>query len=118
MPSRDWWLRIQDMLQSIDDILQRTAEMEFEDFEANRTVIKAVLYDFGIIGEASRNIPSDVRSRYPQIPWRLMADMRNVIFHEYFQVELEIVGSQFKIIYHYWYLHYRKFSIGKRRIEF
>jgi hypothetical protein len=48
MPSRDWRFCIQDMLQSINDILQRTAEMEFEDFVANRTVIKAVLYDLVI----------------------------------------------------------------------
>jgi len=55
VPSRDWQLRIQDILQSIAEILQRTEGMEFEDFMANRTIIKAVLYDFGIIGEAARN---------------------------------------------------------------
>ncbi|MDB9506021.1 DUF86 domain-containing protein [Microcystis aeruginosa CS-338/01] len=38
-----------------------------------------------------RNIPSDIQLRYRQIPWRLMGDMRNVIFHEYFRVELKIV---------------------------
>lgn len=91
MPSRDWRQRIQDILQSIAEILQRTAGMEFEDFRADSTIVKAVLYDFGIIGEAARNIPVDIQSRYPQIPWRLMGDMRNVMFHEYFQVELEIV---------------------------
>ena len=91
MPSRDWRLRIQDILQSITEILQRTEGMKFEDFMADRTIIKAVLYDLGIIGEAARNIPADIQSRYSQIPWRLMGDMRNVIFHEYFQVELEIV---------------------------
>jgi uncharacterized protein with HEPN domain len=91
MPSRDWRLRIQDILECITETLQRTAGIEFEDFIANRTIVKAVLYDFGIIGEAARNIPTDIQSRYPQIPWRLMGDMRNIIFHEYFQVELEIV---------------------------
>ena len=91
MPSRDWQQRIQDILQSITEILQRTGGMEFEDFMKDRTIIKAVLYDFGIIGEAARNIPADIQSRYPQIPWRLMGNMRNVMFHEYFQVELEIV---------------------------
>jgi uncharacterized protein with HEPN domain len=65
--------------------------MTFEEFKSNRTIIKAVLYDLGIIGEASRNIPSEVQLRYPQIPWRLMGDMRNVIFHEYFQLELPII---------------------------
>jgi uncharacterized protein with HEPN domain len=96
VPSRDWQLRIQDILQSIAEILQRTEGMEFEDFMANRTIIKAVLYDFGIIGEAARNIPPEIQSRYPQIPWRLMGDMRNIIFHEYFQVELEIIWRAIK----------------------
>ncbi len=90
MPSRDWKLRIQDIIESIDEILQRTENMIFEDFRENRTIVKAVLYDLGIIGEAAKNIPYEIQSRYPQIPWRLMGDIRNVIFHEYFQVELSI----------------------------
>jgi uncharacterized protein with HEPN domain len=65
MPSRNWQLRIRDILRSIDVILQRTSNMTFEDFVANETVIKAVLYDFGIIGEASRNIPRDIQFKYP-----------------------------------------------------
>ena len=91
MPFRDWQLRLQDIVESIDAILQRTADMEFEDCMANRTIVKANLYDFGIMGEAARNIPTEIRLRYPQIPWRLMGDMRNIIFHEYFQVELVII---------------------------
>ena len=91
MPFRDWELRLQDIVESIDAILQRTADMEFEDFMANRTIVKANLYDFGIMGEAARNIPTEIRLRYPQIPWRLMGDMRNIIFHEYFQIELIII---------------------------
>ncbi|MDJ0583186.1 MAG: DUF86 domain-containing protein [Crocosphaera sp.] len=65
--------------------------MTFEEFSNNRTIIKAVLYDFGIIGEATKNVPHHIQSRYPHIPWRLMGDMRNVIFHEYFQVKLPFI---------------------------
>ena len=64
--------------------------MSFEDFSSNRVTLKAVLYNLGIIGEASRNIPRDIQLRYSQIPWRLMGDMRNVIIHECFRVELAI----------------------------
>jgi uncharacterized protein with HEPN domain len=74
MPSRDWRLRLQDIVESINEILQRTAGMEFEDFTTHRTIVKAVLYDLGLIGEAARNIPSDIQSRYPQVPWRLIGE--------------------------------------------
>lgn len=88
MSSRGWQLRMQDIIDAIDSIERRTAEMTYEKFAANETVVKSVLYDFIIIGEASRNIPAEIQSRYSQIPWRLMSDMRNVIAHEYFQVNL------------------------------
>ena len=91
MPSRELQLRIQDIMESIDEILQRTANMTFEEFSNNRTIIKAVLYDFGIIGEAARNVSREIQLRYTHIPWRLMGDMRNVIFHEYFQVKLPLI---------------------------
>ena len=66
MPSRDWRQRIQDIWQSITEILQRTGGMEFKDFMQDRTIIKALLYDFGIIGEAVTNILADIQPRYSQ----------------------------------------------------
>ncbi|NJP09743.1 MAG: DUF86 domain-containing protein [Leptolyngbyaceae cyanobacterium RU_5_1] len=91
MSFRDWRSRVQDILTAIDEIQQCTTGVSFEDFMANRIVMKAALYDYMIIGEASRNIPLEVQALAPQIPWRLMNNMRNVVAHEYFQVELEIV---------------------------
>lgn len=91
MPSRDWQHRVQDILAAITGIQRRTAGIKFEDFQRNETIAKAVLYDFMIIGEASRNLPSEIQSCYPQTPWRLMGSMRNVMAHEYFQVNLERV---------------------------
>ena len=88
MSSRAWQFRVQDILDAIISIEQRTAKMTFETFAANETVVKSVLYDFIVIGEASRNIPAEIQSSYSQIPWRLMSDMRNIIAHEYFQVNL------------------------------
>ncbi len=75
MPFRDWQLRLQDIIESIDEILEWTANMTFEDFSSNRVTLKAVLYNLGIIGEASRNIPSEVQLRYSQIPWRLIVQL-------------------------------------------
>ena len=86
--SRIWQLRVQDILNSVTSIEQRTAGLTFEKFAANETIVKSVLYDFIIIGEAATNIPPEIQSRYSQIPWRLMSDMRNIMAHEYFQVNL------------------------------
>ena len=88
MSSRVWQLRVQDILEAVMSIEQGTAGMTFEQFAANETMVKSVLYDFIIIGEASANIPGEIQSRYSQIPWRLMSDMRNIMAHEYFQVNL------------------------------
>ena len=91
MSSRAWKLRIQDILDAIASIQFQTVAMSLEAFTADKTVVKAVLYDFIIIGEASANVPEGIQSRYPNIPWRLMQDMRNVMAHEYFQINVERV---------------------------
>jgi uncharacterized protein with HEPN domain len=91
MPSRDWRLRLQDILESISEIQQCTKGITFEQFAISQTTVKAVLYDFIIIGEATRNVSKEIQSRYPLIPWRLMGGMRNVAAHEYFQVNLSRV---------------------------
>lgn len=91
MHSRDWRLRIQDILQAGKNISEYTENLTFEDFQENNMVVQSVLYNFVIIGEASANIPSEIKALYPTIPWRIMSDMRNVMTHEYFQVNLNIV---------------------------
>jgi len=91
VPSRDWQFRIRDIVQAITAIRQCVNNMTFDDFRSQETLVKAVLYDFLIIGEAAINIPQEIQVRYPEIPWRIMGDMRNVMAHEYFQVNLNIV---------------------------
>lgn len=46
---------------------------------------------FEIIGEAVKNIPDELKTKYPSIPWREMAGMRDKMIHEYFGVNLNIV---------------------------
>lgn len=91
MSSRDWLLRIYDILNAIKAIQARTSAISFETFEDNDTLLKAVLYDFIVIGEASANIPIEIQQCYADLPWRLMKDMRNVAAHEYFQIDLPTI---------------------------
>ena len=90
MSSRDWQLRIQDILKAINSIQKRTQAMSFEEFAADETVIKAVLYDFIVISEAANNIAPEIKASTSNIPWRQMSAMRNIAAHEYFQVSLRI----------------------------
>lgn len=51
----------------------------------------AVIRNLEVIGEAVKQLPADLRQRYPHIPWRSITALRNVLIHEYFGVDLEIV---------------------------
>jgi uncharacterized protein with HEPN domain len=60
-------------------------------FRKNELVVDAVVRNFEIIGEASKNIPSKIRQSYPDIPWKQMSGMRNLLIHEYFGVDIQTV---------------------------
>jgi uncharacterized protein with HEPN domain len=91
MPRRKWKLRLRHILDAIDKIRVYTADMSLAAFSANDLVVDAVLRNFMVIGEATRHIPTHVTTAYPQIPWRLMQDMRNVVIHDYPNVSLQVI---------------------------
>jgi uncharacterized protein with HEPN domain len=65
--------------------------MEFEDFQRDDKTIDAVIRNFIIIGEAARHVPDEILDKYPNIPWRIMGDMRNFAVHEYWGVEMRTI---------------------------
>lgn len=60
-------------------------------FFQNTLIQDAVIRNLEIIGEAVRHLPAEFRRRHPEVPWRSITALRNVLIHEYFGVELEIV---------------------------
>ena len=91
MPSRDPLLRIQDILDAIAKIRRYTQGMTLEIFGNDEKTVDAVVRNFIIIGEAASQISQDLRDRYPNVPWSVMRDMRNVLTHVYFGVSLPII---------------------------
>jgi uncharacterized protein with HEPN domain len=96
MSPRLWKHRIADILEAIKKIQAYVEGMSFRKFQADSKTVDAVIRNFIFIGEAARSIPEEVAEKYPDIPWRLMGDMRNFAVHEYWGVELRTVWETIK----------------------
>jgi len=83
-------------MESIEKIEEYTSNVDEEEFYENSFVQDAVLRRLEIIGEAVKNIPEDFRTKYPDIPWRQIAGMRDVLIHAYFGVNLRRVWKVIK----------------------
>jgi uncharacterized protein with HEPN domain len=59
--------------------------------EANDEKLSVILYQITIIGEATKGISQQFRQQHPEIPWREMVGMRDVIVHEYDQLDFDVV---------------------------
>lgn len=87
MSSRRWKFFVEDILKAIERIQAYVGDTPFEEFSRNDLLLAAVERKFIIIGEAVRHIPNEIISSYPSIPWRQMADMRNLVAHVYWGVD-------------------------------
>lgn len=92
MSSRSPKLYVQDILQACDDIMNFTRSMaSANDLQNDRRTFLAVIHSIQVIGEAARQMPKVFREKHPEIPWRETVALRNVIAHEYFGLDNEIL---------------------------
>lgn len=85
-----------DILDAINKAESFVKGMKFETFEKDAKTTFAVIRAFEIMGEAVGKIPSSVRSKYKEIPWKEMAGMRNKLIHEYFGIKPRVVWKTIK----------------------
>ena len=88
--------RLWDMLDAARMSVEFTKGLRFEDFLEDRKTRNAVERNLEIIGEAARCVSLKMRETYPDLPWRSMIGLRNVLAHEYGEIRYEILWSIIK----------------------
>lgn len=89
--SRDPTGYLRHVLDEADYLIEKSAGLGRDAFLADETLKRAFVRSLEIIGEAVKNLPESFRSQHPEIPWRLMAGMRDRLIHGYFGVDFELV---------------------------
>ena len=88
---RDPLLYLEDIATSMQRVQEYTLGLDFQKFKWDYKTVDAVIRNFEVIGEASKNLPKEIKEKYPNIPWEEMYRLRNRISHEYFGIDYEIL---------------------------
>lgn len=82
---------LDDLLSAMSRIDEYITGHTFESFIRDYKTTDAVIRNFEVIGEASKNIPPEIRKKYPEVPWAEMYLLRNKLSHEYFGIDYQII---------------------------
>jgi uncharacterized protein with HEPN domain len=88
---RDYKVYADDIIESIRRIREYTQGISLEALKTDTKTLDAVVRNLEIIGEAARSIPEQVRLAHPGIDWKNIIGLRNILVHEYFGIDAEII---------------------------
>jgi uncharacterized protein with HEPN domain len=89
--ARNWSLFLQDMQLCCSKVLRYSQGLTRQHFLADEMLVDAVLRNLEVLVEAAKQIPPAVRERHPQVPWRRIAGLRDVLAHAYFGLEEDTI---------------------------
>ena len=88
---RDYRIYLEDILQAIDKIARFTQKINFSSFLEDEKTFDAVVRNLEIIGEATKKVPEKLRAQYPTVEWKKLSGLRDVLAHDYWGIDAEIV---------------------------
>ncbi len=89
---RDYNERLLDILEAIENI-EKYASRGHEAFEHDELIQTWIVHHLQIIGEAASTLPESFREKYPEVPWSKIIGMRNILVHNYFGVDVDVVWA-------------------------
>ena len=88
---REFLRDIQEGIRRIREYCRTPTALTYDQFRADIRTQDAVIRNLEIIGEATKNLSPDLRDKYPDVPWKGMAGIRDRLIHQYFGINLDIV---------------------------
>jgi len=88
---RDFRAYLEDVLDAAAKIREYTAGLTLATFRKDPRTVDAVVRNLEIIGEAIKNVPEELRSQHPEVTWRRIAGLRDLLIHQYFGIDHEII---------------------------
>lgn len=91
MSPRNWIMRLEDINEALERITEYMEGLDYDSWKSDRKTIDAVIRNLEIIGEASTHVPEEIQEQHPNMPWYQMKGMRNILVHEYFGVDIDLL---------------------------
>lgn len=87
---------LEHILKELTFITKHSEQVSYDEFVNNDLINRTYIRSLEIIGEASKKVPDEIRFKYKEVDWRGMAGLRDILIHEYFQVDYELIWQVLK----------------------